>query len=129
MTAITDLSWQQLAAVLGGNSKVFLGEDPDGNIGVLISVSSVNGEAAASTNATGVVKCLMRHLAAASSAQSLANEVEGVTEKLAAFPAATTEGAIVNGYVVQKGEIKAAIGVASATQVVGPTQLVSTPDV
>jgi hypothetical protein len=125
MTAITDLSWQQLAAILGGNSKVFLGEDPDGNIGVLISVTGVNGDAASALTSAGVVKFLMRLRDAAATAQATANAQDGVTESLAAFPPATTEGNIVDGYVVQLGSIRAAIAVASATTVVGPTAPVS----
>lgn len=121
MTAITDLTWQQLSDAFGGGSQVFLGEDPQGNIGVLISVAATNQTSDAGLASSGVVKFLMRLRDAAANAQAAANAAEGVTETLAAFPPATTEGNIADGYVVQKGEIRAAIAVASATTVVGPT--------
>lgn len=121
MTAITDLSWQQIADALGSNSKIFLGEDPDGNIGVLISVAGVNGEGATGMNTAGVVKCLTRLRDAAATAQVAANAAEGVTQPLAAFPAASASTNVENGYVTQSGTINAAIKVNSATEVVGVT--------
>lgn len=118
---ITDLTWQQIADALGSNSKIFLGEDPDGNIGVLISVAGINDEIAPSMNTDGVVKCLSRLRDAAYKAQSTANSAEGITQPLAAFPAATTSSNVENGYVIQSGTIDAAIKVSSATEVVGVT--------
>lgn len=121
MTAVKDLTFTQLASVLGGNSKVFLGEDPDGNIGVLISVTAVNGEGKPTLESEGVVKFLMRLRNAAHSAQTQANAAVDVTEQLAAFNSALSESSVEDGYVIQTGSIRAAIDVASATTVVGPT--------
>ena len=119
---ITDLTWQQIADALGSNSKIFLGEDPDGNIGVLISVTGINATPALGMNSDGVVKCLSRLRDAAAVAQSTANSAEGITQPLAAFPAATTSSNVENGYVTQSGTINAAIKVNSATEVIGVTE-------
>lgn len=121
MSAVTDLSWQQIADALGSNSKIFIGEDPDGNIGVLISVAAINGELTTSMNSLGVVKFLSRLRDGAAEAQVDANGKEGVTQPLTAFPAAIASTNVENGYVTQTGTINAAIKVNSATVVVGTT--------
>ena len=121
MAAITDLNWQQLGDALGGNGQVFLGEDAQGNIGVLISVSTVNNSLAGGLNTGGVVKFLMRLREAAAQAQVLINETQEVGEKLNAFPPSSSTGSVVNGAITQTGTIQAAIVVASASEVVGVT--------
>jgi hypothetical protein len=119
MAAINDLTWQQLNEALGETGQIFLGEDTQGNIGVLISVSTVNGSVAGNLSTNGVVKFLMRLREAAAEAQILINETQAVGEKLNAFPPSTSNGTVINGAITQTGSIQAAIVVSSASEVVG----------
>ena len=119
MTAITDLQWQQLATALGGNGKIFIGEDSNGDLGVLISVSLVNGQSVTNLSSVGVVKFLVRLREAAHLAQEAVNQNQAVGEKLNAFPQAVSDGTLNNGTVIQTGKIQSAIVVASAAEVVG----------
>ena len=121
MAALTDLTWAQLADALEGNAKIFVGEDPVGNIGVLISVPAVNGDTVGTLTDQGVVKFLLRLREAARAAQETANQNQTPGEMLDAFPAAVSDGIVTDGYVNQTSSIKAAIKVTSATDISGQT--------
>lgn len=120
MAAITDLTFNQLSEALGIPNALFVGEDALGNITVQLSISAINDEAVNSTANTGVVKLLTRLREACHKAQETINQTQAEGEKLDAFPAAVSSGAVVDGYVQQSGAIKSKIAVATATQIVGP---------
>ena len=121
MPAITDLTFSQLSDALGTTGAVYVAEDPLGNITVQLSISAINDEQINSTANFGVVKFLTRLREACHKAQEAVNQPQAVGEKLDAFPAATSTGAVVDGYVQQIGSVKSKIAVATATQIVGPT--------
>lgn len=120
MAAITDLTYDQLNAALGVDNAIYVGEDPLGNIGVLISVSLINGEVANTLSEKGTIKLLTRLMAACRKAQETLNEGQAAGEKLDAFPEAVSSGVVVDGYVQQTSAIKSRIAVATATEIVGP---------
>lgn len=121
MAAIEDLTYDQLNAALGVSNAIYVGEDPLGNIGVLISASLINGETINTLSASGTIKLLTRLMAACRKAQEAlnVNQVDG--EKLDAFPEAVSSGVVVDGYVQQTSAIKSRIAVATATEIIGPT--------
>lgn len=119
MAAITDLSFSQLSEALGTIGAIAVLEDTVGNITVQFSVSIINGETVNNLASFGVVKFLTRLREACHKAQQIVNESHAVGEKLNAFPAATSTGAVVDGYVQQSGAIQSKIEVATATQIVG----------
>lgn len=120
MAAITDLTFSQLSDALGITGAVYVGEDTLGNITVQLSISAINDEVINSPASFGVVKFLTRLREACHKAQETINTSQTTGEKLDAFPAATSTGAVVDGYVQQIGSIKSKIAVATATQIVGP---------
>ena len=67
------------------------------------------------------MKFLTRLREACHKAQETVNSAQADGEKLNAFPAATSTGAVVNGYVQQAGVIQSKIAVATATQIIGPS--------
>ena len=119
MAAITDLTFAQLSDALGATGAVYVGEDTLGNITVQLSISVINDENINNLTNTGVVKFLTRLREACHKAQETINQGQAVGEKLDAFLAATSTGAVVDGYVQQAGSIKSKIAVATATQIVG----------
>ena len=121
MPAITDLTFSQLSDALGTTGAVYVAEDPLSNITVQLSISAINDEQINSTANFGVVKFLTRLREACHKAQEAVNQSQAVGEKLDAFPAATSTGSVVDGYVQQVGSVKSKIAVATATQIVGPT--------
>lgn len=120
MAAITDLTFSQLSDALGTTGAVYVGEDTLGNITVQLSISAINDEQINNASSFGVVKFLTRLREACHKAQETINQAQAVGEKLDAFPAATSTGAVVDGYVQQTGSVKSKIAVATATQIVGP---------
>lgn len=120
MAAITDLTFSQLSDALGISGAVYVAEDPVGNITVQLSISAINDESINSPANFGVVKFLTRLREACHKAQMTANQGQAEGEHLDAFPAATSTGAVVDGYVQQAGMVKSKIAVATATQIVGP---------
>ncbi len=120
MAAITDLTFAQLSDALGTTGAVYVGEDTLGNITVQLSVSVINDENVNNPTNTGVVKFLTRLREACHKAQETANQAQVDGEKLNAFPAAISTGAVVDGFVQQSGAIQSKIAVATATQIVGP---------
>lgn len=119
MAAITDLTFAQLADALGTTGAVYVGEDTQGNITVQLSISAINDENINSTASFGVVKFLTRLREACHKAQEIVNQGQATGEKLNAFPAAISTGAVVDGFVQQSGAIQSKIAVATATQIVG----------
>lgn len=119
MAAITDLTFNQVAAALGDTTAFFIGEDPLGNITLMVSISAVNGESTSNLNNDGVIKFCTRLLAACGKAQDAlnVNQIDG--EKLNSFPAASSSGVIVNGFVEQTSTLKSKIAVSTATEIVG----------
>ena len=120
MAAITDLTFSQLSDALGIPNAIFVGEDALGNITVQLSISAINDETVNNLTNAGVVKFLTRLREACHKAQETINQGQTEGEKLDAFPAAVSSGAVVDGYVQQSGGIKSKIAVATATQIVGP---------
>lgn len=120
MAAITDLTFAQLSDALGTQGAVYVAEDTLGNITVQLSISAINDENINNPSSTGVVKFLTRLREACHKAQETVNTAQVDGEKLDAFPAAISTGAVVDGYVQQSGAIKSKIAVATATQIVGP---------
>jgi len=118
MAQLTDLTPAQVLAQLPANS-FFVGEDPVGNIGVMVSLSLLFGDTVPNLNQLCMVKLMTRLREACSTAQAIANENQLEGEKLNAFPPATSGGAVVDGYVTQSGVINSRIRVASATEIVG----------
>lgn len=120
MAAITDLTFSQLSEALATTGAVSVSEDTLGNITVQLSVSIINDETINNLASKGVVKFLTRLREACHKAQETINTSQATGEKLNAFPAATSTGAVVDGYVQQSGAIQSKIAVATATQIVGP---------
>ena len=120
MAAITDLTFAQLSDALETTGAIYVGEDTLGNITVQLSISAINNEVINNPSTIGVVKFLTRLREACHKAQEMVNQGQVDGEKLDAFPAAISTGAVVDGYVQQSGAIKSKIAVATATQIVGP---------
>lgn len=120
MAAITDLTFEQLSNALGITGAISVGEDTLGNITVQLSISAINDETINNLASGGVVKFLTRLREACHKAQETINQGQAEGEKLDAFPAATSNGAVIDGYVLQSGAIKSKIAVATATQILGP---------
>lgn len=122
MAAITDLTFEQLIAQSESDSELFfVGEDVNGNLGVLISLSALNAESVADLTSSGVIKMMSRLISLCRKAQAEANQNQPVGEKLNAFPDPVSSGTITNGYVEITDAIKSRIVVASATQIEGST--------
>lgn len=120
MAAITDLTFNQLSEALATTGALSVSEDILGNITVQLSVSIINDETINNLASMGVVKFLTRLREACHKAQEAINTSQDTGEKLNAFPAATSTGSVVDGYVQQSGTIQSKIAVATATQIVGP---------
>lgn len=122
MAAITDLTFDQLATALDTDGALFIGEDPVGNISIMLSIAAINDdEAANDLAATGVIKLMTRLIEACRRAQIAVNESQVAGEMLDAFPGATSTGTVTDGYFQQTTSLKSKIAVSSATVIVGPT--------
>lgn len=122
MAAITDLTFEQLNTALDIDGAMFLGEDPVGNVSIMISIAAINDdETANALTRTGVVKLMTRLIEACRRAQIAANESQVVGEMLDAFPSSTSNGVVSEGYFQQTASVKSRIAVSSATVIVGPT--------
>lgn len=100
MTAITDLSWQQLETASGLNNLIIL----DSANGLTLRLSALTTAAVSTKNDKGVVQALYKLRELAALAQITANQSAVIGERLAAFPQAST-GTAVNGYVLTSGLI------------------------
>lgn len=118
MAQLTDLTPAQVVAQLPANS-FFVGEDPLGNIGVVVSLTQLLGEPVVNLNDPCVVKLMTRLREACATAQEVANQNQVEGERLNAFPSAVSSGNVIDGYVTQTGSINSRIRVASATEIVG----------
>lgn len=92
MTAITDLTWQQLQDALGVTGAVVVtGTAP--NETVMIDVSKITGNNISGLTSTGVLEFFAKLFYASLSAQATANTDQPAGEKLNAFlqPATTVQ--------------------------------------
>ena len=130
MAAITDLTFDQLEAQTPeGTDVFFVGEDTNGDIGVLISLTALTGDPVEDLTSEGVVKVVAKLLEVCRKAQAAVNTNQTFGEQLAAFPPASTSGEISDGALEIVEQIRSKIIVASATQIVGHTNgvVVSNP--
>lgn len=121
MAPITDLTFEQLAAAAPNPAAFYLGEDPQGNITLNVSLTMLLGENITSLTSDGVIKAAVKILAMLRTAQENVNAGALPGEALDAVPTAVSDGEIINGYVTQIQTLKSLIAVASATEIVGPT--------
>lgn len=122
MTAIVDLSFEQVVAEYDSDSEAFfVGEDTSGNIGVLISLTALMGEPVENLTSGGVVKMCNRLLNLCRKAQATVNQNQVDGEKLNAFLNSVSSGTIQDGYVEITDSMKSRIVVSSATRIEGST--------
>lgn len=114
MAALTDLTWQQLAAQLPAGA-ISLTEEP---AKVIIDVGLINSMSADALSDVGVVKFFSVLFTAANKAQTAANEGQADGEKLAAFSPATI-GTAVNGYITLTRPFVCRSELATATNIIG----------
>lgn len=120
MAVLTDLTFQQLSdAFEGQGDPIYVAGDINGNIGVIISLTALSGEAVSDLGVTGVVKAVTRLLALCRKAQAAANEPLPIGEKLAAFPAAMSNNTLFNGQIEITEMVKSRVLIDSATKVIG----------
>jgi hypothetical protein len=100
MTAITDLTFQQLETASGLSNLLIVG----GTDGMMLRLSALTAAAVTAKSNYGVVQALYKLRELAALAQITANQNAVIGERLAAFPQAST-GTAVNGYVVSSGQI------------------------
>jgi len=112
MAALTDLTWQQLAAQLPANSITVV----SGKVTIDVSVAS-DITADALTDA-GVIKFFSFLFTAANKAQTAANTSQVQGEKLAAFNAATI-GSNAEGYITLTRPFVCRSELATATNIIG----------
>ncbi|MHC5719130.1 MAG: hypothetical protein ACYTX0_45475 [Nostoc sp.] len=114
MTAITDLTWQQLedaSGITGAIAVVGTGDTAK----VMIDVSLITGSHIAALSATGVIDFLIKLREFAAAAQVTANVGQAVGEKLAAFPALTYGVLGSDGRVQVQGNVVAKLAVSPQT--------------
>lgn len=113
MAALTDLTWQQLAAQLPANA---IAVDASGK--VIVDIGVVLGSTADALSDAGVVKFFNVMFSAANKAQLTANTDQIDGEKLAAFNPATI-GGNANGYITLTRQFVCRSELATATNIVG----------
>lgn len=114
MTAITDLTWQQLedaSGIIGAIAVTGVGDAAK----VMIDVSLITGVHAGALSAGGVVDFLIKLREFASTAQTTANVGQSAGEKLAAFPALVYGNLGSDGKVQVQGNVIAKLGVSPQT--------------
>jgi hypothetical protein len=117
--AITDLTPTQLLNTGLNPNAFFIGEDIEGNIGVLVSLPLLIEQDVPSLDTACVVKLMTRLREACAQAQTRVNLENPDPDKLGAFPASQSNGIIVDGFVSQIGEIRSRIKVSSASVIEG----------
>lgn len=119
MAPVRDLTFDQVSSALGIPNAFFVGEDPLGNITLMISVAAINGDTTTSLTSQGVIKLFTKLREACHKAQEALNQSQIDGEKLNSFPPSISNGVIVDGFVEQTSTIKSRIAVSTATEIVG----------
>lgn len=113
MTALADLTWQQLAEQLPLNA-VSVGS----NGKLIIDVATIINTDSSNLSTAGVVKFFSVMFSAANKAQNAANESQDNGEKLTAFSSATV-GSAVDGYIALTRPFVCRAELATATNIIG----------
>ena len=113
MAALTDLTWQQLAAQLPANAIAV-----DANGKVVIDGGLVSSSTADALTDPGVVKFFSLLCTAANKAQIVANQAQADGEKLTAFAPATI-GTAADGYITLTRPIVCRSELATAVNIIG----------
>lgn len=113
MAALTDLTWQQLAAQLPANA---INVDAGGK--VVIDVGLITDNTTNALTDSGIVKFFSILFTAANKAQTAANTNQADGEKLAAFSAATI-GNSANGFITLTRPFVCRSELATATNIIG----------
>ncbi len=98
MTAVTDLTWQQLETASGLS---LISSDASG---LVIKISALTGSDTTNKETSGVIEALFKLRNFAAQAQESINDGQAIGERLASFPPSTS-GTAVDGYVLQSGQI------------------------
>lgn len=114
MTAITDLTWQQLEDASGITGAIAVVGSGD-TAKVMIDASLITGTHLAALSATSVVDFLIKLREFAATAQVTANVGLSIGEKLAAFPSLTYGALGTDGKVQVQGNIVAKLAVSPQT--------------
>lgn len=118
MAALTDLTWQQLAAKLPAGAITIVPATVDDPAKVMIDASLAADISAAALTDVGVVKFFSMLFTAANKAQIDANADQVDGEKLAAFSPATI-GANANGFITLTRPFVCRSELATATNIIG----------
>ncbi|MEH1905831.1 MAG: hypothetical protein V7L04_31750 [Nostoc sp.] len=114
MTAITDLTWQQLEDASGITGAIVVTGAGD-TAKVMIDVSLVTGTHIGALSAGGVIDFLIKLREFAAAAQITVNVNQVAGEKLAAFPALTYGTLASDGKVQVQGNVVAKLAVSPQT--------------
>jgi len=117
--AAVDLDFEQLQAAGLPDNAIYVAEDLNGNIGYIISVSTICGETIDSPENQSVIKVLMKLYQACLIAQQNVNANVPEEQQLTAFPAVTTAGTVADGFIEQTATIKSRVDISSAIKIVG----------
>jgi hypothetical protein len=114
MTAITDLTWQQLEDASGISGAIAV-EGTGDTAKVIIDVGKIIGSGVTALSASGVVDFLIKLREFAAAAQITANVGQSAGERLAAFPSLVYGTLGSDGKVQVQGNVVAKLAVSPQT--------------